>query len=298
MWEDVILRHRSDRRYTDHDYACFLLGTIYLMVAVVTAVHLIRIKQVDQSAGWTRQKSFLLLVFLVNTGRMCYFILNPSLTDEDAAVHVEDRFQFVAFYILHDLPLLVMFLTFTMLIVFWTVLHDHAVGTSSSVFVQTFLMWLNASVVVTFGILWILMVALSDSSAEHIVTVSGIILSALYLLIAVGFALYGLRLRFIRLRSVQAILSRKFREAGAVAVVFTVMFLTRSVLVFVSYRITTLSLTSVTLVLYYCGVEILPCSLLIYVLRELPARYQSDTCLLQPRQSSVGSRNSSIASSF
>eukprot|EP00803_Ostreobium_quekettii_P000058 evm.model.scf_2110.1 EVM.evm.TU.scf_2110.1 scf_2110:6894-9178(-) len=128
--------HTGDREWTSLDtsldeectegrfYACYwyYLALAYGVIALVAATQLIRIQQRVPDYGWTTQKVFHLLNFLFCVLRCVSFALYTLLEKlNEKNVH-----QAVAKLIVFDLPGLLFFTTFTLLVLFWAEIYHQA----------------------------------------------------------------------------------------------------------------------------------------------------------------------------
>eukprot|EP00803_Ostreobium_quekettii_P005968 evm.model.scf_1924.1 EVM.evm.TU.scf_1924.1 scf_1924:5541-7136(-) len=108
----------------DRPYACYwyYLALAYGIIAFVAATQLIRIQQRVPDYGWTTQKVFHLLNFLFCVLRAVSFALYTLLDElNDSNVH-----QAVAKLVVFDLPGLLFFTTFTLLVLFWAEIYHQA----------------------------------------------------------------------------------------------------------------------------------------------------------------------------
>nr|GEV53297.1 tobamovirus multiplication protein 3-like [Tanacetum cinerariifolium] len=131
-----------------------VLATFYGFVAIVALVQSIRIQLRVQVYGWTIQKIFHLSIFLVNAARCVIYIYRHDIQ------HLTPK---ITQHIVLDLPSLVYFSTYALLVLFW-----------SEIYYQIAL-WL---------IIW-------WKPIHMLVIISKIFLSGVYLLVAVGFLSFG-----------------------------------------------------------------------------------------------------------
>lgn len=98
-------------------YSFIALACAYGVVGAVALVQLIRIELRVPEYGWTTQKVFHLLNFLVAGLRTCVFALRPTIsTMQPKALQA----------VLLDLPGLLFFSTYTLLVLFWAEIYHQA----------------------------------------------------------------------------------------------------------------------------------------------------------------------------
>lgn len=219
--------------------------------------------------GWTTQKVFHLLMFIQNTLRCVVFALRPKL---------EGIHPLVAKAVLLDFPGLVFFTTYTLLVLFWAEIYHQARSLPTGRLRPAFVL-VNAVVYAIQSALWVYM-GLSPGPGYQVADlISHIFLAAVSVIAASGFAIYGGRL-FVMLKRFP-IESRgrrkKLREVGCVTAICTTAFAIRAVLVAycaIESQKASLDLLShpVLDAIYYILVEILPSTLVLFILRKLPPR--------------------------
>ncbi|CAK9143885.1 unnamed protein product [Ilex paraguariensis] len=94
-----------------------VLAGLYGIVAVVALVQLVRIQLRVPEYGWTTQKVFHFLNFLVNGVRSFIFVFRRDVQQLQPAI-----FQ----HILLDLPSLAFFTTYALLVLFWAEIYYQA----------------------------------------------------------------------------------------------------------------------------------------------------------------------------
>ncbi|MBA0666981.1 hypothetical protein Goklo_003335, partial [Gossypium klotzschianum] len=94
-----------------------ILTALYGLVAVIALVQLVRIHLRVPEFGWTTQKVFHFLNFLVNGVRGLVFIFRRNVQD----LHPE-----IVRHILLDMPSLVFFTTYALLVLFWAEIYYQA----------------------------------------------------------------------------------------------------------------------------------------------------------------------------
>lgn len=250
-------------------YSFYGLAAGYGLIAFVALVQLFRIQIRVPEYGWTTQKVFHLLNFVVATLRCAVFAFH---------VKVEDLHAIAAQAVLLDLPGLLFFSTYTLLVLFWAEIYHQARSLPSGNLRPVFI-GINFLV---FGIqigLWVFM-GLSDPSTYSLArTASCFFMAAISLAAAAGFLLYGGRL-FLMLRRFP-IESRgrrkKLREVGLVTAICATCFTIRAVIIAwaaVDRADADLDVMDHPLlnILYYCVCEILPAALVLFILRKLPPK--------------------------
>ncbi|KAK8516765.1 hypothetical protein V6N12_049480 [Hibiscus sabdariffa] len=94
-----------------------ILAALYFLVAAVAIVQLVRIHLRVPEFGWTTQKVFHLLNFLVNGVRGVVFVFRRNVQ----ALHPE-----IVQHILLDMPSLAFFTTYSLLVLFWAEIYYQA----------------------------------------------------------------------------------------------------------------------------------------------------------------------------
>eukprot|EP00249_Psilotum_nudum_P021897 c28294_g1_i1 orf=336-875(-) len=173
-----------------------------------------------------------------------------------------------------DLPGLLFFTTYTLLVLFWAEIYYQARSISTDGIRRTFLI-LNAVIyLIQLGI-WIYF---WPSSHAAVSIVARIFFAGVSFLAALGFLLYGGRL-FLMLQQFPVESKgrqKKLREVGFVTTICSTCFLIRCFMVIVSTFVRNLNFDSLEhpliAAMYYMVVEILPAALVLYILRKLPPR--------------------------
>lgn len=251
-------------------YTNYGLAAAYGIIALVALVQLVRIQLRVPEYGWTTQKVFHLLNAVVSALRCGVFLFRNQLE----TVRPE-----VIQLMLFDLPGLLFFTTYTLLVLFWAEIYHQArsmpTGSLKPIFVV-----LNGVVYLTQAALW---TWTSTTHSERAYDISRI-LSAAFLAVvsvsaAVGFLLYGGRL-FLMLQRFP-IESRgrkkKLREVGMVTTICAACFSVRAIMVTLSVidrKDLDLDVVGHPLlnILYYSLVEIVPSACVLYILRKLPPK--------------------------
>lgn len=260
-----------------HCYACYwyYLALVYGIIAVVAAAQLIRIQQRVPDYGWTTQKVFHLLNFVFCVIRCVsfsvYTLLQHLNDDNDKEVVVK--------LIVFDLPGLLFFTTFTLLVLFWAEIYHQASNVDTR-FLRPYFIKVNALVYLIEIILWGLSaVTYLYKPARY---ASAAFLTAVSLGAVVGFLVYGCRL-FAMLRQFP-IESRgrhkKLQEVGLITVICSTCFAARAILLvlFIFDRNdfdVDLMNNALLNIVFYIVCEILPAVLVLGILHRLPPKHKA-----------------------
>ncbi|XP_068637075.1 tobamovirus multiplication protein 1-like [Aristolochia californica] len=251
------------------DSIFYSLSGAYAFVSFVALVQLFRIQLRVPEYGWTTQKVFHLLNFLVNGLRAILFglykkvfLLKPEVLG----------------MALLDAPGLLFFSTYTLLVLFWAEIYHQAKSLPINNLRSTYLA-VNGAIYLIQVSLWIYLHLNHGSVA---VEISKLFLSVVSFIAAVGFFIYGGRL-FIMLRRFP-IESRgrqkKLNEVGFVTGICCTCFLIRCFVVALSAFNKDADLDvldhPILNFMYYMLVEILPSALVLFILRKLPPKRVSD----------------------
>ncbi|XP_021755786.1 tobamovirus multiplication protein 1-like [Chenopodium quinoa] len=241
----------------------FTLCAIYAIVSAVALIQLIRIEMRVPEYGWTTQKVFHLMNFIVNGVRavifgshMFVFALKPKVLTS----------------VLLDFPGLLFFTTYTLLVLFWAEIYYQAKSLSTNK-LRAWYIAVNCIVYVTQALIWIY-IWIHDSSFSE--TIGQIFIAVVSFIAALGFVLYGGRLfNMLRRFPIESKGRRKkLHEVGSVTAICFTCFLIRCVMVVISAFDSDASLEvldhPVLDLIYYMVVEILPSALVLYILRKLP----------------------------
>lgn len=251
-------------------YANYGIAGAYGLLAVVAAVQLVRIQVRVPEYGWTTQKVFHLLNCLLCFLRSGVFLFRVQLDGLQPAVLKE---------VLLDLPGLLFFTTYTLLVLFWAEIYHQArsmpTGSLRPIFAG-----INVVVYAILGGLWTLSTVSKDAATQTMsYFISDIFVAAVSVLAAAGFILYGGRL-FLMLQKFP-IESRgrrkKLQEVGLVTSICAGCFTIRALMVALSgLDKTELGLDMfnhpIVNVIYYTLTEILPAAWVLYILRKLPPK--------------------------
>ncbi|KAK9096447.1 hypothetical protein Sjap_021944 [Stephania japonica] len=219
--------------------------------------------------SWSTQKVFHFMNFLVNGSRAILFgfykslyLLRPQVLE----------------MILVDLPSLIFFSTYTLLVLFWAEIYYQARSLSTNKLRPTYLT-INGMMYFFQACIW-LYVRISHKLVA--VKVAKLFLSVVSFVGALGFMIYGGRL-FCMLRRfpIESKGRRnKLTEVGSVTAICCTCFMIRFIMVMVSAYQKNADLYVINHYIlnffYYLLVEIVPSSLVLYILRKLPPKRISD----------------------
>nr|AHA84207.1 virion binding protein [Phaseolus vulgaris] len=242
-----------------------LLAILYGIVAAIALVQLVRIQLRVPEYGWTTQKVFHFLNFLVNGVRCFVFVFRRD---------VQKLQPEIVQHILLDMPSLAFFTTYALLVLFWAEIYYQARAVSTDGLRPSFYT-INAVVYVIQITLWLI---LWWKPISILVILSKMFFAGVSLFAALGFLLYGGRL-FLKLQrfSVESQGRRKkLQEVGYVTTICFSCFLIRCVMMcFNAFdKAANLDVLDHPILnfIYYLMVEILPSSLVLFILRKLPPK--------------------------
>lgn len=242
-----------------------ILAALYGFVAAVALIQLVRIQLRVPEYGWTTQKVFHFLNFVVNGVRALVFVFRRDV----------QRLQpEIAQHILLDLPSLVFFTTYALLVLFWAEIYYQARAVSTDGLRPSFLT-INAVVYVIQIALWFIS---WWKPVRVVIILSKIFFAGVSLFAALGFLLYGGRLFLMLQRFPVESKGRrkKLQEVGYVTTICFSCFLIRCIMVCLNVfdKAANLDVLDHPILnfIYYLLVEILPSSLVLFILRKLPPK--------------------------
>ncbi|KAB1206895.1 Tobamovirus multiplication protein 1 [Morella rubra] len=201
----------------------YTLCACYAFISLVALVQLLRIQFRVPEYGWTTQKIFHLMNFVVNGLRAVLFGLYKSVS----RIRPE-----VLEMVLMELPGLLFFSTYTLLVLFWAEIYYQARSLPIDKLRLAYFV-ANGFMYTTQACIWIL-VRLSQSPVS--VQVAKLFFSAISFTVALGFLIYGGRL-FVMLRRFP-IESRgrqkKLHEVGCITGICCTCFLIRCIVLAIS----------------------------------------------------------------
>ncbi|KAM1381975.1 hypothetical protein PS2_034085 [Malus domestica] len=246
-----------------------ILCASYGLVSLVALVQLVRIQLRVPEYGWTIQKVFHLMNFLVNGLRALLFgLFKTVFLIKPKALEM----------LLMDLPGLLFFSTYTLLVLFWAEIYHQARSLPTDKLRPAYYV-INGLVYFTQVCIWIF---LRLSRSPVAVEVARIFFSVISFCTALGFLIYGGRL-FIMLRHFPMESrgrQKKLEEVGWVTGICCTCFLIRCIVLAVSAfdkdaDVDVIGHPILNLV-YYMLAEIVPSALVLFILRKLPPRCVSD----------------------
>ncbi|KAJ7562656.1 hypothetical protein O6H91_03G079000 [Diphasiastrum complanatum] len=247
----------------------YSLAGAYALIAAVALIQLIRIEFRVPEYGWTTQKVFHLLNFLVNGVRAMVFVFRHDVQ------YLKPRI--LQSFVL-DLPGLLFFTTYTLLVLFWAEIYHQARSLPTENLRPTFLI-INAIIYVVQIIIWLILWWKPFTVLESF---SRIFFAGVSFIAAIGFLLYGGRL-FLMLRRFPIESKgrrKKLREVGCVTAICFICFTIRSIIMAWSAFDKKVDLDvldhPILNAINYLLVEIAPSALVLYILRKLPPKRLSN----------------------
>lgn len=243
----------------------YTLCAAYALVSSIALIQLIRIELRVPEYGWTTQKVFHLMNFIVNGVRAIVFGFHSQVF----LLHPQ-----VLVLVLLDLPGLLFFSTYTLLVLFWAEIYHQARSLPTDKLRIVYIS-VNAGMYLIQVCIWVYLWIDENSVVEFI---GKIFIAVVSIIAALGFLLYGGRLFFMLRRFPIESKGRrkKLHEVGSVTAICFTCFLIRCFVVLLSAFDTDASLDvldhPVLNVIYYMLVEILPSALVLYILRKLPPK--------------------------
>ncbi|KAJ0252843.1 Tobamovirus multiplication protein 3 [Hirschfeldia incana] len=241
------------------------LALLYGIVSIVALIQLVRIQLRVPEYGWTTQKVFHFLNFVVNGVRGVVFVFRRD---------VQFMQPEIVQHILLDIPSLAFFTTYALLVLFWAEIYYQARAVSTDGLRSGFFT-INAVVYVVQIALWLV---LWWKPVRVMVILSKMFFAGASLFAALGFLLYGGRL-FLMLQNFPAESNgrrKKLQEVGYVTTICSTCFLIRCIMMcFAAFdegaNLDVLDHPILNFI-YYLLVEILPSSLVLFILRKLPPK--------------------------
>lgn len=257
------------------------LAVAYGALAIVALVQIIRIQLRVPEYGWTTQKVFHLLNFLVCGLRSGVFAFRSE---------VQELPYTLMQAVLLDLPGLLFFSTYTLLVLFWAEIYYQARSLPTGSLRPAFVV-MNLGVYAIQASLWVYCSLSPGGESQLGKELSGCFLAFVSAAAAFAFLLYGGRLWLMLRRFPIESRGRrkKLREVGLVTSICATCFLFRSIIVawsafdFEDADLDVMGHPLLNLV-YYSGAEIIPSSLVLYILRKLPPKRQAQGYTQIPAQ--------------
>ncbi|KAM3343934.1 tobamovirus multiplication protein 1 isoform X1 [Capsicum galapagoense] len=243
----------------------YSLCAAFALVSSVALIQLIRIQLRVPEYGWTTQKVFHFMNFVVNGVRAIVF----GFHKEVFLFHPK-----VLTLVLLDLPGLLFFSAYTLLVLFWAEIYHQARSLPTDK-LRTFYISVNGAIYFIQACIWGYLWMNDNSTVEFI---GNIFIAVVSFIAALGFLLYGGRLfSMLRRFPIESKGRRKkLHEVGSVTAICFTCFLIRCFVVALSAFDADASLDvldhPVLNLIYYVLVEILPSALVLYILRKLPPK--------------------------
>lgn len=247
----------------------YSLCACYALVAFVALVQLVRIQMRVPEYGWTTQKVFHFMNFIVNGLRAILFGFYKKVF----------RIRPHAFEVMVvDLPGLLFFSTYTLLVLFWAEIYHQARSLPTDTLRPAYYI-ANGIVYFIQIVIWI---AMRLSTSHAALEATKLFLSVVSLSAASGFLIYGGRLFFMLRRFPIESRGRqkKLFEVGFVTVICCTCFLVRCLVAAISAFKSEVDVDvldhPVGNFVYYMVAEIVPSTLVLFILRKLPPKRVSD----------------------
>ncbi|XP_057962574.1 tobamovirus multiplication protein 1 [Malania oleifera] len=243
----------------------YSLCAAYALVSSVALIQLVRIELRVPEYGWTTQKVFHLMNFIVNGVRAIVFGFHKQVFLLQHKVLI---------LVLLDLPGLLFFSTYTLLVLFWAEIYHQARSLPTDKLRIVYIS-VNGAIYFIQVCVWVY-IWIDDSSVAEFI--GKIFIAVVSFMAALGFLLYGGRLFFMLRRFPIESKGRrkKLHEVGSVTAICFTCFLIRCLVVVLSAFDSDASLDvldhPVLNLIYYMLVEILPSALVLYILRKLPPK--------------------------
>jgi len=266
----------------------FALALCYLILVLWPLVQLFRTYIRSRGNGWTVQRTFFTLILISSLMRMVFFILVFKL-DETYHFFVEDFHNYEPKGLLpavSNLAGVMYFSTYSLLILFWAeIIHqakNSSISTSQQSLRPIFLVT-NLFVYVVTLILWLLQYFWADSG--FLAKAPNVFLATIYFGTAIGFLVYGSRL-YVMLRQfpIESKGRRsKLKEVGLVSIICVTCFTIRCVLMlYATFSEPGCGSDCVDeryyfILAFFVAVEILPSTMVLWILRKLPPKKEVKT---------------------
>lgn len=246
----------------------FTLCSLFALVSFVALIQLIRIHLRVPEYGWTTQKVFHLMNFIVNGVRAVLFGFHKQVF----LFHPK-----VLTLVLLDLPGLLFFSTYTLLVLFWAEIYHQARSLPTDK-LRCYFLSINGGIYFIQACIWLYLWINDNDLVEFI---AKIFIAVVSLIAAIGFVVYGGRLfSMLRRFPIESKGRRKkLHEVGSVTAICFACFLISCFVVALSAFNSNASLDvldhPVLNMIYYLLVEILPSALVLFILRKLPPKKAS-----------------------
>ncbi|KAK1385347.1 Tobamovirus multiplication protein 3 [Heracleum sosnowskyi] len=242
-----------------------LLASLFGILSIIALVQLFRIQIRLPEYGWTTQKVFHFLNFLVNGVRCVVFVFRQD---------VQNLQPEIVQHLLLDVPSLAFFTTYTLLVLFWAEIYYQAHDESTDGLRPNFLI-INCVIYAIQIVMWLI---IWWNPIPVVVILSKVFFAGISLFAALGFLLYGGRLYLMLQRFPVESRGRrkKLQEVGYLTTICFTCFLIRCIMMCFNAFNKAANLDvlchPVLSFVYYLLVEILPSSLVLFILRKLPPK--------------------------
>ncbi|KAL0234977.1 hypothetical protein GEMRC1_001559 [Eukaryota sp. GEM-RC1] len=257
-----------------YSLTCAILSVLYMCIFVCSVVYLrYYIKHV--SFKITIHFWFILLVFINTLLRVTYFVLPSYFDTPFSKLSPLERFL-VEFVV--EAPALISYTTFSLLNVYINDLYHGAVSASaSSGLYKSFCLWSNITFYCVSLALWVT-VSLKPQYANRIEDAAQVLFMTACILATIGFAKYGFSLvkSLRRFPIVSVFIKRQMLRVTIVTSICAFAFLGRGTLQFVTmikHRV--LEELPWFVLTYYLLLDILPYSVLLFILNDFPKKSNS-----------------------
>ncbi|KAM0049072.1 hypothetical protein Hdeb2414_s0008g00281641 [Helianthus debilis subsp. tardiflorus] len=241
----------------------------YALVSAIALIQLIRIQIRMPEYGWTTQKVFHLMHFIVYGVRAIAFGFHIQV------LHLHPK---VCVWVLLEVPGLLFFSTYTLLVQYWAEIYHQACENARSWptdKLRTTYVCVNVGVYVIQACSWIYL-SVDDSVMVHFVR--KLFIAGVSFMAALGFLVYGGRLYIMLRRFPVDSKGRrsKLHEVGSVTSISFTFFIVRCFVNVLSASNSEVSLDAlghpVLNLIFYMLVEILPSAMVLFILRKLPPK--------------------------
>ncbi|KAJ3678338.1 hypothetical protein LUZ60_002141 [Juncus effusus] len=259
------MKSTLDQSIKLEDFVFYFLCAAYSCVSLIALIQLIRIQIRVPEFGWTTQKVFHLMNIIVNGVRAIVFGFH------NAVFLLRPR---VIALILLDLPGILFFTTFTLLVLFWAEIY-HQVRNLPTNKLRLIYIVVNCAVYVIQICIWIYL-WIDDN--EYIASVGKVFMSVISFVAALGFLIYGGSIFYMlwKFPIESRGRTKKLEEVGSVTAICFTCFLIRCIVIGVSAFKASLCLDVLNYLIldlfFYLVTEILPSALVLYILRKLPTK--------------------------
>lgn len=241
------------------------LSAAYSLVGAVAMIQLLRIEFRVPEYGWTTQKVFHLMNLIVNAARAVVFGFHEKVFTFQPKIF---RVVFL------DLPGLLFFSTYTLLVLFWAEIYHQARSIPTERLRPAFLI-MNGIIYAVQVCIW---VSEWITANQVSVIIAKLFFAVISISAALGFLIYGGRLFLVLRRFPIESKGRqkKLREVGSVTAICFTCFLIRTIVSVWSAFDNAANVDApyhpILNLFYYLVVEIIPSALVLFILRKLPPK--------------------------